>query len=67
MYYLFNIKLDRCNISGKPEFVRLLGMNSFEKRDATSKMGARADPVGPGTKYLSNFAFSSPFQVNSYS
>jgi len=48
---------------GKPEFVRLLGKNSFAKRDSTSKLGARADPVGPETKYRSNFAFSAPFQL----
>jgi len=48
---------------GKPEYVRLLGQNSFETRDASSKLGARADPVGPATKYRSNFAFSGPFQL----
>ena len=41
-------------------------MNTFEKRDASSKLGARADPVGPQTKHRSNFAYSGPFQVMSY-
>lgn len=48
---------------GKPNYVRLLGTNSFEKRDANSKLGARADPVGEATKYRSNFAYSAPFQL----
>ena len=50
-------------LAGKPEYVRLLGTNSFEKRDKNSKLGPRADPVGPETKYRSNFAYSAPFQV----
>ena len=53
----------RISVAGKPDYVRLLGKTSFEKRDGNSKHGARSDPVGPATKYRSNFAYSAPFQV----
>ena len=48
---------------GKPDYTYLLGTDCFEKRDANSKYGARADPVGKDTNYRSNYAFSSPFPV----